>query len=1536
MCLDPTVAWLLIVTDTPCLYVLPALALLDPAACVDQLWSLDDCTVVPVAAQGVLCAACWWHTFDGRHVAIVSTKVGELLFVDLLSRKTVQKVTTDIQVTELALLHDDEQMNTSLLMTGVSNGQWKLLLEARPQLTHFSPDAELSSMGYIDIDTRTIPPSSVLDTLGENSTLFTPEKVTQSQPWVSLTPQYARGRYFITAHDQKGATLQVYDSEGQHSPLFVYKLPPGAENVILTDRLTFTLSRRNGSQLLVLSNQRAETSTETLQDFNEDAVIQRLELPSGDRLLGASRRRFPFYWHDKQEELQQGRLRQGTVLEQPSMETVAMEPEAFAIPVTSHTVLDGCIVVTDTSVYECRPQASPERLFLQHAIVTSEMGVAEHLAISVGLDITMLAELAAHFLLKSGHISRAIRLFAVSKTKPGHRCSHAKRCASLARYGCIQEMLILLKHALQNQALELSSKERKVLADMLLYCYVHTVAHQAHNLAQTVASFKEFLLGSFSFDETVALDLLAEHGLTSLLLEFAMARGLVMDALGKLVTKGQLPVSLNFLSDLVTRGFSAHVLQAAQGGILCSLLGESVVYVLMSRPELIVQNAALLKPHLPCLDSPLLVQLAAILDPSQGRVKRLVQRQMKSLQRTSSLTSMMSFASVSSDAADIGQPHDVGSSSLSQILEVFLRCVLHLNHHRGSPTNSLTASDILQDPTHQADFVGEEEGHVDTGKRRLALQFSPMDCGTCHSAVIRDGDLYTWGRTKLGRLGHGDLVREGSVSTPACVQAFHLLQNRVEAVSCGGQHTLAITQQGVYGWGSSLYGQVGVGTRHVYHRPMLIETLMSESCVAVSCGQYHSLTLTADNQVYSWGWGVHGQLGHGDPEDRLTPDRIVHLNGRSVTMVAAGYCHSLVLTEAGEVWSFGCGYFGQLGVGSSHKNTLPTLVKALSEPITIISTKYFHSVAVTANNRVHSWGCHPHNLRYSASALRRSRQQGQTASMPTGDGTEMFHLPTLVDTTFIHSRVIQVCCGSLHTLLLTVDGEVFVYGRNLEGQLGTGGRQDERIPKMLTRINDQHMVYLCTGGEFNLALDGDFSLWVWGKNDTGQLGLVKAEAPTQARSTQGGQIQWRQSAVMTSDVVVPTPHRGLPSVNVHSQSWWYGPGSQMPTASINLVQWLEETTSRDECLYPLPNLQTVSTGDLLYQPKVIPIVVKGLGDYLDRSVILQHCVDQHDWFTAAHLCLLEGRHIQALCYRLMGLGDIATQIAGQSLTDLSLQVVSHHLRMAVDAGGNGAQRDDELTTLCTQTLNHWLQHELPIPQLQQLIEPHLSHLAPHLAMLLFRCQVPKQQGDDEDHQASVTDGQFYCHHFTAQFCLQVLSLVLSDQSPATDQFLNTWLQASLPTAESKRSGDGEAGDVFSGGRSPPLPLQSQSHLIPYQRLWQDIVRNVGKSSSSANTITLTRSQLDHLHARVTDGTDGTDGTSTVDAGAVVLFTCGHHYTQATFTSSVLSNTLEEISSSSHLASGKLPSTATLLQQYYTRQGLLPLACPKCVINVLRA
>eukprot|EP01043_Picozoa_sp_COSAG02_P104430 COSAG02_NODE_40427_length_405_cov_2.944444_1_plen_83_part_10 len=82
----------------------------------------------------------------------------------------------------------------------------------------------------------------------------------------------------------------------------------------------------------------------------------------------------------------------------------------------------------------------------------------------------------------------------------------------------------------------------------------------------------------------------------------------------------------------------------------------------------------------------------------------------------------------------------------------------------------------------------------------------------------------------------------------------------------------------------------------------------------VAAGGDHSLVLTTAGAVFSFGYGNYGRLGHGDTANQLSPVQIQSL-GTDNAMVAAGGYHSLVLTTAGAVFSFGRSYYGQLGHG---------------------------------------------------------------------------------------------------------------------------------------------------------------------------------------------------------------------------------------------------------------------------------------------------------------------------------------------------------------------------------------------------------------------------------------------------------------------------------------------------------------------------------------------------------------------------------------------------------------------------------------------
>lgn len=89
-----------------------------------------------------------------------------------------------------------------------------------------------------------------------------------------------------------------------------------------------------------------------MQDFSNEAVVQEFTLPEGEHLISVERKRYPFYYHEHHESELSKRVRSGSI----TGPAKNLELPVFDIPVTTHTVLDGCIIVTDCSVYEIRPR----------------------------------------------------------------------------------------------------------------------------------------------------------------------------------------------------------------------------------------------------------------------------------------------------------------------------------------------------------------------------------------------------------------------------------------------------------------------------------------------------------------------------------------------------------------------------------------------------------------------------------------------------------------------------------------------------------------------------------------------------------------------------------------------------------------------------------------------------------------------------------------------------------------------------------------------------------------------------------------------------------------------------------------------------------------------------------------------------------------------------------------------------------------------------------------------------------------------------
>lgn len=168
------------------------------------------------------------------------------------------------------------------------------------------------------------------------------------------------------------------------------------------------------------------------------------------------------------------------------------------------------------------------------------------------------------------------------------------------------------------------------------------------------------------------------------------------------------------------------------------------------------------------------------------------------------------------------------------------------------------------------------------------------------------------------------------------VWTFQAKKAVVRHIACGTDHALAVDVDGdVYSWGLGNYGNLGHGDTRNEDKPKLIEKLKGAGVIMAAGGSKHSLVVTAKGAVWSWGHGEKGRLGHGEIRGALVPQVVEDLNSRVfIVQVAAGEAHSACVSDNGVLYTWGDGAFGRLGHGDETSLYTPTIVDAL-QPYTI-------------------------------------------------------------------------------------------------------------------------------------------------------------------------------------------------------------------------------------------------------------------------------------------------------------------------------------------------------------------------------------------------------------------------------------------------------------------------------------------------------------------------------------------------------------------------------------------------------------------------
>ena len=190
-------------------------------------------------------------------------------------------------------------------------------------------------------------------------------------------------------------------------------------------------------------------------------------------------------------------------------------------------------------------------------------------------------------------------------------------------------------------------------------------------------------------------------------------------------------------------------------------------------------------------------------------------------------------------------------------------------------------------------------------------------CGDEHTAALTEGGgVYTFGLGEDGQLGHGDTEDQ---LAPRRVPAAGFNGERVVMVAAGRMHTAALSEAGhVYTWGDGGVGQLGHDDWNSHRAPRRVEPgrFGGERVVFVAAGGNQTVAVTAGGRLYTWGYGGHGRLGHGDTGNRLVPTLVGAgaFGGSAVVMAACGSFHTLVVTRDGALWACGQGEYGQLGL----------------------------------------------------------------------------------------------------------------------------------------------------------------------------------------------------------------------------------------------------------------------------------------------------------------------------------------------------------------------------------------------------------------------------------------------------------------------------------------------------------------------------------------------------------------------------------------------------------------------------------------------
>ena len=305
----------------------------------------------------------------------------------------------------------------------------------------------------------------------------------------------------------------------------------------------------------------------------------------------------------------------------------------------------------------------------------------------------------------------------------------------------------------------------------------------------------------------------------------------------------------------------------------------------------------------------------------------------------------------------------------------------------------------------------------------------------------------------------------------------------------------------LWNWGYNNSGQLGNNNTSNSATPT---TTLSGGAnwKQVSAGFAFAAAIKTDGTLWTWGSNNDGQLGinvaAGATNNRSTPVT-TFIGGIDWKQVAVGTAHVSAIKTNGTLWTWGNSFYMALGVNDRNTRITPTTTFAGGTNWKQVACGYGHTVAVKTDGTLWTWGLN----RY-----------GQLGVNTAGDAT----IRTTPTTTFIGgSNWKQVSANEWNCAAIKTDGSLWTWGRNNQGQLGinVAGDTTGRCTPVTTITGGNNWRQVASGVFHTAAIKTNGTLWTWGYNNDGELGINTFTNRTTPVTTFAGGTNWKQIACST-------------------------------------------------------------------------------------------------------------------------------------------------------------------------------------------------------------------------------------------------------------------------------------------------------------------------------------------------------------------------------------------------------------------------------------